>query len=159
MSEEALALLRSIDASLKQLLNQRRVAQPKAIASDRDLDSKWGDPQLMFMPRDWTGASFKGRRFSECPAALLDLVAEAFEYFATKAEAKNERTNKGKPVADYKRADAARARGWAKRIRDGRHMNGAEAATGTNGHGSPAGWSETGDGVDDWSESGEDDGF
>lgn len=129
MSQEAIDLLTSIDRTLKAMLAlaQQRTAQvrsaaPKAIASDRDLDGKWGDPQLKFMPRDWTGASFKGRRFSECPAGLLDLVAETFDYFASQAEAKNEMTDKGKPVADYKRQDAARARGWAKRIRDGKHV-------------------------------------
>src|SRR4051812_3257585 len=117
MSEEALVLLRSIDASLKELVAAHRRTQPKPVASDRDLDGKYGNPVLKFDPRDWTGPSHKGRHFSECPAALLDLAAETFDWFASQAEAKNERTNNGKPVADYKRADAARARGWAKRIR------------------------------------------
>lgn len=120
-SEETLVLLRSIDASLKLLVAQRRESLPKPVASDRDLDGKWGDPELKFMPRDWTGPSFKGRHFSECPPALLDLAADTFEYFARKAEESDERTEKGKPVAEYKRADAARARGWAKRMRDGVH--------------------------------------
>lgn len=135
MSQEALEILTSIDRTLKALLAlaqqrtvQARAAQAKAIAPDRDLDGKWGNPQLKFMPRDWTGASFKGRRFSECPAGLLDLVAETFDYFASQAEAKDERTDKGKPVADYKRQDAARARGWAKRIRDGKHTAPASSA-------------------------------
>lgn len=128
MSQEAIEILISIDRTLKAMLAlaqqrtaQARSAAPKAIASDRDLDGKYGDPQLKFMPRDWTGASFKGRRFSECPAELLEMAAETFDYFARKAEENNETTDKGKPVADYKRQDAARARGWAKRIRDGRH--------------------------------------
>lgn len=120
MSQEAIDLLRSIDASLKQLLAQSRgPAGPKAIASDRDLDGKWGNPELKFNPRDWTGPSHKGRKFSECPPELLDLVAETFDYFARKADENNERTDRGKPVAEFKRADAARARGWAKRMRTG----------------------------------------
>jgi hypothetical protein len=122
---ETLALLRSIDASLKQLLAQSRATTPaasKAVANDRDLDSQWGDPELRFMPRDWTGPSFKGRHFSECPPDLLDLVAESCDYFARKADENNERTDKGKPVSDYKRLDAARARGWAHRIRTGKHV-------------------------------------
>jgi hypothetical protein len=128
MSSEALdlarannALLISIDASLKALVAQTRQTQPKPVATDRDLDGKYGDPVLKFMPRDWTGPSFKGYHLSECPADLLDMVAETFEYFASQSERDDERTDKGKPVADYKRQDAARARGWAKRIRDGRH--------------------------------------
>lgn len=118
-STEALDLLRSIDASLKQLLALHRVAQPKAVASDRDLDGSHGNPVVKFMPRDWTGPSFKNRRFSECPVPLLEMIAETFDYFARVAEDKDERTSSGKPVADYKRQDAARARGWAKRIREG----------------------------------------
>lgn len=121
--EEALALLRSIDASLKVLVAaKRRTATDQPIADDRDLDGKYGDPELKFQPRDWTGPSFKGRHFSECPPELLDLVANSCEWFASQAEAKDERTAKGKPVADYKRQDAARARGWAKRMRDGTHQ-------------------------------------
>lgn len=127
MAEEAIALLRSIDASLKQLVAQQRVSQPKPIATDRDLDGKYGNPILKFLPRDWTGESFKGRRFSECPAPLLEMVAEMFDYFGDQAEAKNERANNGQPAAKYKRADAARARGWAKRVRDG-HVQPAAAA-------------------------------
>lgn len=137
MSSEAIDLLRSIDASLKLLVAQSRSAAPKAVASDRDLDGPHGDPTLKFAPRDWTGPTFKGRRFSECPPDLLDMVADTFEWFASQAEQKNELTSAGKPVAQYKRADAARARGWAQRARDGKHA--------------PAGppsqeWAETGDG-------------
>lgn len=127
-SEDALAVLRSIDGTLKEMLalarqrtQQARSSGAKAIASDRDLDGKYGDPELRFNPRDWTGPSFKGQHFSECPPDLLDLVAETFEYFALEAEKKGEVTDRGKPVAEYKRQDAARARGWAKRMRDGKH--------------------------------------
>lgn len=127
--EESLSLLRSIDASLKsmdgvlkQLLKQRQAATPKPIASDQDLDGKWGDPVLKFSPRDWTGAPFKNSHYSQCPPALLDLVADSLDWFAQEAERKGELTTKGKPVAEFRRADAARARGWAKRMRDGKHQ-------------------------------------
>lgn len=124
-TDEALALLRSIDASLKLLVKQQQAAAPKAVASDRDLDSKYGDPVLKFKPRDWTGATFKDRHFSQCPPDLLDLVADSLDWFGKQADEKGERTNGGKPVGDYKRSDAARARGWAKRIREGRAPNAA----------------------------------
>lgn len=127
--------LQSIDASLKTLVQQRRAEQPKTVASERDLLSKYGNPTLRFMPRDWTGANFKDRKFSECPPALLDMAAETFEWFASQAEAKNERTDRGKPIADLKRLDAARARGWAQRIRDGKHVQ-------TTSTTAPAGWAE-----------------
>jgi hypothetical protein len=119
-SDEALTLLRSIDASLKQLVRQTQQAAPKLVADDADLDSKYGDPELKFTPRDWQGDSYKGRKFSECPAALLDLVADSLDYFARKSEEAGELTSGGKPVAPYKRKDAARARGWAARVRAGK---------------------------------------
>jgi hypothetical protein len=141
-SERVIELLESIDASLKTLVSQTKARAPKAIASDRDLDGQYGDPLLKFMPRDWTGASFKGRRFSECPAALLEMVAETFDYFAQQAESKDERTDKGKPVADYKRADAARARGWAKRIKEGTHTPAPPPVNGNEAE--PEGWNVEG---------------
>lgn len=119
-TDETLALLRSIDASLKELVARKRAAQPKAVASDRDLDGKYGDPVLRFSPRDWTGQSFKNCHFSQCPPDLLDLVADTLDWFGRQADEKGELTDKGKPVGDFKRADAARARGWAKRAREGR---------------------------------------
>lgn len=138
-TDEVLDLLRSIDASLKTLVAQSRVAQPKAVASDRDLDGQYGNPPVKFNPRDWTGTSFKGRRLSECPAPFLDMLAETFDYFAAQAEEKHELTNSGKPAAPYKRADAARARGWAKRIRDGWQPR-APLAVPPNGNGAAPGW-------------------
>lgn len=138
-TDEALVLLRSIDHSLKQLLKQSAQAQPKAVASDRDLDSEWGNPLVKFNPRDWTGDSMKGARFSQCPAPFLDMLAETFDYFAQDAEAKGTLTTTGKAAAPYKRADAARARGWAKRVRDGTVVP-PMATTPTNGHGTAPEW-------------------
>jgi len=117
---ETLRLLQSIDASLKALLRQSAGGGGGLeVADDRDLDSQYGDPQVKFNPRDWRGDSCKGLTMSQCPAEFLDLLAGTFEYFAKQAEANNEETASGKPVALYKRKDAARARGWAKRIRGG----------------------------------------
>lgn len=120
MSQEAIELLKSIDASLRALVKQGAVAH-KEIADDRDLDGQYGNPQVKFNPRDWTGPSMTGREMSECPADFLEMLAGTFDYFAMKAEEADEKTTAGKPVAPYKRKDAARARGWAKRIRDGKH--------------------------------------
>jgi hypothetical protein len=47
------------------------------------------------------------------------MVAERLDYFAGQAEASGELATNGKPAAQYKRLDAARARGWAKRNREG----------------------------------------
>lgn len=129
---EILAHLKSIDQSLRTLVviaqrkAEARVTQAASkpgplVASDRDLDGEHGDPEVKFNPRDWTGAPCKGLRMSQCEAGALDLLAEAFDYFAQEADAKNEITVAGKSVSTYKRLDAARARGWAKRIREGKH--------------------------------------
>lgn len=150
-TEETLRLLRSIDTTLKTLLtlSQRRTpAAAKEIASDRDLDSKYGDPVIKFNPRDWSGDSFKGCRMSQCPAPFLELLAETFDYFADKAEQNNEQTDKGKPVAGCKRKDAARARGWAKRNR-AVHPTPTQAQPA--GASEPDGWeSDSSEGPDPW---------
>jgi hypothetical protein len=91
---------------------------PPREASDKDLDSDHGDPEVRAKsPRDWTGPSMQGRRFSECPAEYLDLVASRLDYFANQNEAAGDAESVKK--ARYNRLDASRARGWAVRIRDG----------------------------------------
>jgi hypothetical protein len=132
MSRQPVEILESIEGLLKQLIAQGHNAssQPTgAVAPDRDLDGKYGNPVIKAKdPRDWTGPSMKGRTFSECPPDYLDLVAERLDYFAEQADAENKTTEKGQPVSKYNRADAARARGWAKRIRDGVYVQTAEPA-------------------------------
>ena len=120
-TEETLSLLRSIDGTLKAMLAlaKRRTPAQKIIASDRDLDSKYGDPIVTFNPRDWSGDSFKGCNLSQCPAEFLDLLAETYAYFAQKNEEAGAVTDKGKPKAEFDRRSEGRARGWAKRVRDG----------------------------------------
>ena len=126
-SQQILRTLQSIDATLKALLtssvarggNDGSDGGDGPIASDRDLDGQYGDPEIKIKdPRDWTGDNMRGRRFSECPPEYLDLVADRLDWFAEKAEESGETYN-GKPVAPYKRKDAARARGWARRLRNG----------------------------------------
>lgn len=115
---ETLVLLRSIDAGIKQLVRAMVQSAPPEVADDRELDSQYGDPEVKFDPRDWTGNSMKGRHMSECPPDFLDMLASTFDYFARKSEEAGETTSAGKPIAPYKRKDAARARGWAKRNRE-----------------------------------------
>lgn len=118
--EEVVALLKSIDASLKTLVARSKTAAPKEVAPDSDLDGAYGDPIIKAAdPRDWTGPSQKGKRFSECSSEYLMLVADRLDYFAEKAEQEGTLTSNGKPVAPFNRRDAARARGWAKRLREG----------------------------------------
>lgn len=116
---EAVDVLNAINRSLREIIDLIKSSMPPQVATDADLDGKHGNPLLKFTPRDWAGPSFKEHRFSECPPGLLDLVADANDYFARVADEKGEKTEKGHPVSKYKRSDAARARGWAKRLRAG----------------------------------------
>jgi hypothetical protein len=124
MASEAVDLLVSIDGTLKAILAALKATGPAGanVASDADLDGKYGDPVIKAKdPREWAGPTMMGRKFSECPPAYLDLVASRLDYFSEKAEAEGKTTSSGKPVAPFNRADAARARGWAARMRAGRH--------------------------------------
>lgn len=129
MTPEEFAVLKSIDLSLRKLVvvaerkAEERVkaaqnAPGPAVASDHDLDSQWGDPEVKARdPRDWTGPTMKGRRFSECPAEYLEMVAERLDYFTSQNPGATEDDQK---KIKYQKLDAARARGWAARIRAGK---------------------------------------
>lgn len=112
-----LAEMRTQTALLKQILTCLQTGivsavQTVAAAPAVSLDGPHGNPKLRFIPRDWTGSrEYKGALFSECPPELLDLAADSLDYFAGKAE--DEKKKK------YDLLDAARARGWAARIRGG----------------------------------------
>ena len=117
------AVFLSIDASLKLLVAhfgaEKQAAQPAAgravprIAPDSELDGPRGNPKIRARPpRDWTGSEdFIGLNFSDCPPEYLDLLAERFDYFN---EAETDAKKRG-----YNANDAARARGWSQRKRNG----------------------------------------
>ncbi len=111
MSDEALTLLRSIAADMRELVT---IAKARRASTEPtvDLDSQHGDPVVKAKdPRDWAGDSMQARKFSECPPEYLDLLAARYDYFAEReADAKKKK---------YNQLDAARARGWAARLRNG----------------------------------------
>lgn len=94
-------------------------ASGSSVAPDSDLDGQYGDPEVTKDPKRYQGPPMAPRRMSEGTPEWLDAVAEFKEWQAGKAEAAHETTASGKPKADYMRRDAARARGWAKRLRSG----------------------------------------
>ena len=115
--EETLRLLRSIDATMRAVLlvlSEKRNDEPSApTANDSVCNGPHGDPVVKAKdPRDWTGPPMKGRKFSECPPEYLDLLADRYDYFATKDDADEK-------AVKYAKLDAARARGWAARLRGG----------------------------------------
>lgn len=82
-------------------------------ASDKDLEGRGRDAKVKFDPKGWRGRSFRGAPMRECSADFLDVYANALSYCA-------EHPKQGKEqYAKYDALDAARARSWARRIRDG----------------------------------------
>ncbi len=121
-AEQSLKLLQTIADGINKLviLMERNPSVTGAtVAPDKDLDSPYGDEEVKFNPKDWSGPSMKGRKMSQCPPEFLDMLAESFEYFATKADANKDVTSTGKPMSGFKRKSASRARGWALRMRNG----------------------------------------
>ncbi len=122
-AQDVIDTLKSIDAHLAALVQHfgigahppapaQHVSDVPLIASDRDLDSQYGNPEVKAKdPRDWTGDTMKGYRFSECPVEYLHLVADRLDYFAGREEDPKK--------ARYNRLDASRARGWAQRLTNG----------------------------------------
>jgi hypothetical protein len=146
-SEETITLLTDIRSVLRQILVAVSVGKPSAglpagaVADEADLLSKFGDETVKFNPRDYSGEPVKGLRMSECPPEALDALAASYDYFAQKNEESGKVSAKGNPVAPYDRKSAARARGWAARIRAGKVARPAPAPkpAGLSGDG----WNET----------------
>ena len=105
-------------ARIEALLNGSKTT--KEVASDDDLDSAYGDPQVKFLPQRMqdTWSHLEGKHFSECPADFLEDLAGFLEWKAGKQEKGGEVTTKGQPKAKYTKRDAAMARGWALRIKE-----------------------------------------
>lgn len=96
------------------------------VAPDSDLDGQYGDPVIRKDPNRWNGESFANRHMSDAPPEYLDQLAEFFAWKAGKnaddaAKEHVDQVKKGKleKYAKYARTDAARARGWARRKRNG----------------------------------------
>lgn len=122
--------LRRIEQKLDEVLRLVK-AQPTATvdykpktADDADLDSKYGDPEVRFMSKFWQGQDYTGYRFSDCSPEFLDKHAE---YLDSRAKQQSGDPEKAK-WAGWSAKDAARARGWAARLR----ARGAEVAKSMN---------------------------
>ena len=89
------------------------------VASDRELDGEYGDPEIRRDPPRWTGEPFAGRRYSETSPEYLDCVADFNDWRADKDDESGAKDNKGRPKSAWARKDARLARGWAARLRSG----------------------------------------
>ena len=101
--------LRKQTALLERIL---AALSPDAAVNDRVCDGPHGDPEVRAKdPKDWTGEPMRGRHFSECPADYLDMLADRYDYFASRETDARKKS--------FTELDAKRARGWAARIRAG----------------------------------------
>jgi hypothetical protein len=95
---------------------QRRVAYLERASglfvADDELDRPKGDIKIHFDPNGWRGPSCKGRRASECTPEFLEAYAGALQSMAERPKPGDDPK---RPV--YNRLDAARARSWARRLR------------------------------------------
>jgi hypothetical protein len=89
------------------------------VAADSDLDSQWGDPTINKDPPRWKGESYVGCSFSQTSPEYLDDLASFKDWSAAKSDEKGEVDKNNRPKSFYAKKDAARARGWAARLRNG----------------------------------------
>lgn len=104
-----------LDMILRIVQELKASAPPPAprVADDADLDGEWGAPAVRKDPKRWTGPSYVGKKYSECPSDYLLQLAGLLDWQAAKDKEKGD-TDSLK-YAGYKERDAARARGWAAR--------------------------------------------
>jgi hypothetical protein len=107
-------------------------------ASDADLDSQYGDPEVRKDPKDWQGQTLVGAKYSQCPPDFLKMLAGLLAWQARKSDEKNEMASNGKPRSAYLIRDAARALGWARRIDAARAPRRPVPSAGVTGRGSMA---------------------
>jgi hypothetical protein len=98
-------------------------ASPRAeVASDEDLDSPFGNYVVKKNPPRWNAGAdgdYAGKTLSECSAEFLDSLAGFNDWRAKKDDEAGEKDTKGRPKSYFAKRDAARCRGWAKRVRGG----------------------------------------
>lgn len=114
--------LERIAAALEQMARTPTAAQgggssAMVSATDMELDSQYGDPEVRKDPKRWIGAPIAPCKMSECPVDYLEELASFFDWQAENPRAYGKYS--AEQIANYRRKDAAKARGWARRKRAG----------------------------------------
>jgi hypothetical protein len=120
--DDVLKAIKALDAKVSKLVaasgngskSRGNASSEGEIANDYDLDSEHGNPTIKKDPPRWEGDSFAGCTYSECTPEYLDALAGFHDWRVWKAN--QEGNEKG---AHWAGKDAARARGWARRLRNG----------------------------------------
>jgi hypothetical protein len=126
-SEETIELLKRIATATEKLVQLMQRPSESELnhtrggecASEQDLDGQYGDPELKKDPPRWKGQRYAPCRMSDTCPEYLDELASFYDWQAGKDDEAGKTAGNGKPSSSYKRRDAARARGWAKRLRAG----------------------------------------
>lgn len=133
MNEELYEIIRRFEQKLDEVhrllkvMPTPTVEYKQLVSDDADLDSKYGDPVVKYMAKNWQGKDLTGWKFSDCPPEYLDMHAHMLDYFAKKDAANPEKAKN----AVWRAKDAARARGWAERLR--KRMSDTTAAMSATG--------------------------
>lgn len=122
-SDEKLDAIMGMLTTLNKKLSAAPTAKAPAIepSDDKDLDGQYGDPVVKKDPPKWKGDSFIGCKLSECSVEFLESFAGFKAWQASKDDEKG--TDEDGKKAWYSRKDAARALGWAIRIKNGWHAS------------------------------------
>lgn len=88
------------------------------VASVSELESPKGNPTVKFVPKSWTGADYKSHKYSECSPEFLDCLAGFLDWAANRKRTQP-KDDQEAAKAKWDELDAARARGWAARLRSG----------------------------------------
>ena len=126
------AAIQRIEQRLDALTAAPPAQSGPAVASDAELDSQWGDPTVRKDPKKWPngapydGPRFEGQHYSQATPEYLEALAGFLQWSADKDEktatdpgTEPETAAKKCKYAGYARKDAARALGWARRMREG----------------------------------------
>lgn len=168
MSEERIKALEARVAKLEGIITATATAlggggaSGGKVAPDRELDDpQYGDELVKRDPPRWRAESFAGRRMSQCPPDYLDALAE-FQDWCAEREAADPAKAK---YARYSTSRAAKARGWAARLRAGWKPKSPTNGVGASYRDDPfatrnsTGLGSNGDRGDAWEPSDDDPGF
>ena len=108
------AVLEEFVSALKGILGG---TSARGVASERELDGERGDPTIKYDPRDWTGASYVGKKFSQTDPEYLAFLADGAEDYAGYLRRKGDAASLKN--AGYRERDARLARGWLARLEKG----------------------------------------
>lgn len=132
--------LTALEAEVKHL----KATRPAQAAAPVNLEAdKYANFTVRKSPPNWLdkgGPDYAGTSIADTTPEFCDAVADFLDWQAAKDEAKNYSYVNGKGAtvfpAEYARKDAARARAWAKRLRDdatsNQHRQAPRAATGSD---------------------------